>query len=134
MQMLPMEIIHFHIIPYTYTYQPIHLLSDIKNYIETREIISTIYYNKYKDLLQYEKNADKNWLISDILLFIKLIKLKLKQNPSTIARIHIYCNKKGNVNSRLNYIWSILTVEERNIFIQVRTPKKPKLKPSQLLL
>ena len=41
------------------------LLSDIQNFVETREI-STIYYNKYQDLLQYEENADKNWLVSDI--------------------------------------------------------------------
>ena len=127
MRMLPMEIIHFHIIPYTYTYQPIQLLSDIRNYIETREIISTIYYNKYKDLLQYEENADKNWLISDILLFIKLIKLTLKQKPSVIASTYKNCNKKSNKNAQFNYIWSILQVDQRNLFIQARTPK-PKIK------
>ena len=127
--MLPMEIIHFHIIPYTYTFQPIQLLSDIKNYIETREIISTIYYNKYKDLLQHEHNADKYWLISDILLFIKLKQFKLKQKSS--VDIYRYCNNKKDIHSQLNYIWSILTVEQRNTFIQIRTPKP---KHSQLLL
>jgi hypothetical protein len=72
-QMLPQDIIQY-IIPFTYMPQPVTLLLDIKNFVETRETISEIYYNRNKDLLQYEKNADKNWLVNDILLFVKLNK------------------------------------------------------------
>jgi hypothetical protein len=71
MNTLPYEIIHSNIIPYTYSPQSTELLSDIRNYVETRDFISTIYFEKYYELLPYEKDADKNWLLSDIVLFTK---------------------------------------------------------------
>lgn len=101
MRMLPIEII-LYIIPYTYLPQPNILLSDIHNYVKTREIITKIYYNKYEDLLQYEKNADKNWLVSDILLFIK------QNNTTDVYRsiiLNIYNEfifTKKNINSQFN--------------------------------
>ena len=123
---LPFEIVYFHIIPYTYTPQCTNLLSDIENFVETREIISTIYYNKYQDLLQYEENADKNWLVNDILLFIKQNK-----NRDIYRSIHyIYENyifTKKNIHSQFNIFWKSLSINHRNLFIQIRTPKPKRL-------
>jgi hypothetical protein len=101
------------------------LLSDIKNYIETREIISTIYYNKYKDLLQYEKNADKNWLVSDILMFMKINKNRdIYRSFEYLSQDFIFTKK--HINSQFNLFWKKLSINHRNLFIQVRTPKPKK--------
>ena len=126
MRMLPIEII-LYIIPYTYLPQPNILLSDIHNYVKTREIITKIYYNKYEDLLQYEKNADKNWLVSDILLFIK------QNNTTDVYRsiiLNIYNEfifTKKNINSQFNIFWSMLSIENRNKFIELMKPKPKRM-------
>lgn len=117
-RMLPQDIILFHIIPFTYMPQPVTLLSDIKNFVETREIISEIYYNKYKDLLQYEKNAHKNWLVSDLLIFVKLNKNK------NIYRSFIFTQK--DIHTQFNLFWRSLSIEHRQLFIQIRKPKPKK--------
>ena len=67
------------------------LLIDIMNYFKTKEIISSLYYNKYKNLLQYEKHADKYWLISDIILFTK------KNNLSSYKKKSKMYNKLDNL-------------------------------------
>jgi len=105
----------------TYTPQCATLLSDIQNFVETKEIISTIYYNKYQDLLQYEENADKNWLVSDIVLFIKLNKNRDYRPINNMYEKYI-CTKK-NINSQFNIFWKSLSINHRNLFIQIRTPK-----------
>jgi hypothetical protein len=103
------------------------LLSDIQNFVETREIISTIYYNKYQDLLQYEENADKNWLVSDIVLFIKLNKNKnTYRSINNIYEKYIFTKK--DINSQFNIFWKSLSINHRNLFIQIRTPKPKTLK------
>ena len=117
-RMLPQDIIQFHIIPFTYMPQPVTLLSDIKNFVETREIISEIYYNKYKDLLQYEKNAHKNWLVSDLLIFVKLNKNK------NIYRSFKFTQK--DIHTQFNLFWRVLSIEHRQLFIQIRKPKPKK--------
>ena len=122
MRMLPFEIVYLHIIPYTYTPQGEALLSDIKNFVETRETISEIYYNTYQVLLPYEKNADKNWLVNDILLFIKV-----NNNRDIYRSIHyIYENYvfvKKDIHSQFNIFWKSLSIPHRNLFIQIRKPK-----------
>jgi len=125
MRMLPKDIIQFHIIPYTYMPQPDTLLSDIENFVETREIISTIYYNKYQDLLQYEKDADKNWLVSDILMFMKINKNKdIYRSFEYLSQDFIFTKK--HINSQFNLFWKKLSINHRNLFIQIRTPKPKK--------
>jgi hypothetical protein len=122
-QMLPQDIIQY-IIPFTYMPQPVTLLLDIKNFVETRETISEIYYNRNKDLLQYEKNADKNWLVNDILLFVKLNK-----NERYRSFLYMYqefiCTKK-DIYTQFNLFWSSLSIEYRQLFIQIRKPKPKK--------
>jgi hypothetical protein len=113
---IPYHIVHSNIIPYTYRIQDSALLFDIRNFSESKHVISVFYYNKYRDLLHHEKNADKYWLLSDILLFIK-------RNKPEIFKV---VNKKYIRFLRISkcdfdHFWSILTPSERNDFIKIRT-------------
>ena len=116
MQILPTDIIYSKIIPYTYNVQPSFLLIDIKSFFETKQIISNIYYIKNSHLLEFEENADKYWLISDILLFIK------RHKQSSFPKINKSYNKficsNKSVHNQFNIYWSILTSFERDNFIK----------------
>jgi hypothetical protein len=115
MQNLPTDIIYSKIIPYTYNVQPSFILTDIKNFFETKQIISNIYYIRNSHLLEFEENADKYWLISDILLFIK------RHKQSSFTKINKSYNKficsNKSVHNQFNIYWSTLTPAERDNFI-----------------
>lgn len=97
------------------------LLIDIINYFKTKEIISSLYYNKYKNLLQYEKHADKYWLISDIILFTKKNNLSsYKKKSKMYNKLIQYTN---TIYNQFPLFWGFLTPNERNNFIQIRTKK-----------
>jgi hypothetical protein len=116
------------------------LLEDIKSYKISKNIISEIYYDKNKDLLQFEKNADKYWLYSDLNLFAKLninsnfdlnfnvgfYKLAIRYymlNSGNTKKIKNYKNildNKININSSINLLLGLLTSNERNYFIKIR--------------
>jgi len=119
-QLLPYDILHFHIIPYTYSTQSSKLLGDITNFIETREKISYIYYYRNRVLL-YERDADKEWLVSDILLFTKRNNIDLYRLFTRIYNKFIVTKK--NICSQFNIFWSFLSSKERNHFIQIRKLK-----------
>lgn len=120
-QLLPYEILHSHIIPYTYSPQSSNLLGDITNFIETKEKISYIYYYRNRELLLYEKNADKEWLVSDILLFTKRNNIDLYRVFTRIYKKFIITKK--NICTQFNLFWSFLSPKERNHFIQIRKLK-----------
>lgn len=121
----------------TYKPQSKILLNDIKNYYYTKEKISTIYYNKYKGDFANEKNADKNWLSNDIILFLNNYNalmdhinpkfytlfnrfIKLKNNSiDDISKIliKILLFNKINVINEINIFWGIMTPLERNEFV-----------------
>jgi hypothetical protein len=106
---LPSEIIRY-IIPYTYNLQSSLLLSDIRNFTETKQKISDIYYKSNEHLIPYEKDADKYWLVSDICLFIRPNKYK---KPT----------KQKSIHTQFNMYWAFLSEKERNHFIQIRSKK-----------
>ncbi len=66
MNKLPIEIIREHIAPYTYRPQSKELCQDIKSFINVRDYLHKLYYERWKFSLEYEENADKNWLDNDI--------------------------------------------------------------------
>ena len=66
MDTLPIEIIREHIAPYTYCPQSKELCQDIKSFINVRDYLHKLYYERWKFSLEYEENADKNWLDNDI--------------------------------------------------------------------
>ena len=98
------------------------LLIDITNFSETKEIISSLYYNKFSDLLEYEKYADKYWLVSDIILFTKKNKLSSYDKINKIY--NKYISYTNTIYNQLPLFWGFLTPYERNYFIQLRTNKK----------
>ena len=99
----------------------VNLLLDIIDFNKTKELISSNYYNKYKNLLEYENYADKYWLISDILLYIKKFK------SGSYKKINAFYNKnivsKEHIHNQLILFWGFLTPEERLHFINLRIQK-----------
>jgi hypothetical protein len=97
------------------------LLLDIQSYRPTKEIISNIYYIRNKHLLEYEENADLNWLVSDLILFMKKFNLSKYKYCLSIEK-KSYKNNMS-VEKKLNKYWSSLTPNQRDIFIQIRKIK-----------
>lgn len=123
---LPEDILSY-ILPFTYKPQSSVMLTDLVSFVETKTVISNIYEKKYNDLLEYEKKADKNWLISDILLFMKL---KINNHNcykqfQYLYNDYIITNKDSC--SQFNIFWALLNPNERDIFVKIRTPKKVRL-------
>lgn len=117
---LPKDIIEY-ILSFTYNIQAEKLLIDIRSVIETKKTISLIYLKRYNDLLEYEKNADKNWLVSDIILYVKKNKHNSYNHISYLYSEFIFT--KTNIHTQFNIFWSSLSPEERSHFIKIRTPK-----------
>jgi hypothetical protein len=117
---LPKDIIEY-ILPFTYHFQCKKLLRDIRSFIETKKTISLIYLKRYNDLLEYEKNADKNWLVSDIILYVKKYKYNSYYHISYLCSDFIFT--KTNIHTQFNIFWSSLSPEERSHFIKIRTLK-----------
>jgi hypothetical protein len=66
---LPADLINI-IISYTYSPQPIEIRKDIRSYFETKKTIRNMFYERYEHLLHKKRDADINWLVSDLLLFM----------------------------------------------------------------
>jgi hypothetical protein len=99
-----------------------NLMLDIINFYQSKEKISLIYYSKYYNLLEYEHFADKYWLISDILLYIKNNKYDKFEKVNNFYNINI--KSKICIHNQLTYFWGIITPEERLHFIDKRLSKK----------
>lgn len=115
---LPKDILKSNIIPLTYNIQSSDLLLDIQNFNKTKIIISNIYYIKNEHLLKYEKDADKYWLVSDILLFIKRHKSAIYKDLS--KKYNKYMSSNKCIHYMFNLFWSILNPFERDYFITIR--------------
>jgi hypothetical protein len=102
-----------------YQIQDSALLFDIRNFSESKHVIFTHYYEKNFHLLQYEKDADKYWLLSDIILFIKINRPEIYKNINKKFIRNLQISKCD-----INIFWSILTPLERNTFVEIRTRNK----------
>jgi hypothetical protein len=95
---LPFEVVFNHIIPYTYSPQPKILLEDIRNYVYTFNLISSIYYNRWIVFWGEEENEDKFWLCNDIYRFVDDLKFKAREKSYSIFDQKYYTNvSKGIV-------------------------------------
>lgn len=119
-QKLPQDIISY-ILPFTYKPQLDILLQDITTFVEYKIMIYCLYEKRYHDLLEFEKNADKNWLVSDILHYIKNNKWDYYKRCVYMYSEFMY-NKKDSC-SQFNIFWGLLSSEERKHFFQIRTIK-----------
>jgi hypothetical protein len=131
---LPLDIV-LQIIPYTYDLQNKDLLADIKNYIETKTLLSNYYYNYWIISLEVEEPQDKYWLINDIFAYtnnynptmngyVEQFYNIFKRNPflqtnQDIDRYILNLEKK-DVRSQINVFLGLLTVQERTEFIGIR--------------
>ena len=121
LKIIPKDIILYKIIPYTYSIQNDILLKDIQNFHESKKKISIIYFNKYNYLLEYEKYADKNWLVSDLVLYFK--KSKNPQYIKINRLYNSYFKTNKSIHSQFNIFWSFLNSTERDYFIKIREKK-----------
>jgi len=135
-QNLPIELISI-IISYSYSPQPIEITKDILSYFESKAIIRSIFYMRYKDLMPYERNVDMNWLVSDILCFMNrhraafyifqdqfyvICKRNYMLRDAENVRIRKLVNKAFNKNIffQFHVYWGLLTPNERNHFIEIQ--------------
>jgi len=145
---IPIEIIHI-ILVYTRNPQDPILLEDITNFLTTREIIIHKHYNKWITELGYKKGIDNMWLENNLLLYAneeiptrEEIMPKFKEIISrSVTKILSNKNNKNNKNNkqppnfnkyvysnkisaktRVNILWGLFTVAERNEFIKTFMP------------
>jgi hypothetical protein len=139
---IPIEIIHI-ILVYTRNPQDPILLEDITNFLTTREIIIHKHYNKWITELKYKSGIDIMWLENNLLLYAneeiptrEEIRPKFKEiisrfitktlsnnnkkkqnNQQPNFNKYVYSNKIS-VKTRVNILWGLFTVAERNEFIE----------------
>jgi hypothetical protein len=116
MDKLPLEIILFHIIPYTYNVQSKALLEDIKSYVQIKHILNMLYY-KYWILSGSElEPEDKNWLLNDINIYANndvAMMYGFVDKFYTIYKRNILLHTNNQVN---NYI---LSLEQKDVTTQI---------------
>jgi len=120
---LPLDILDY-VLSLTYKPQPSIMLTDLVSFVSTKSEISLIYEIKYRELLEFEHNADKNWLVSDILLFMKLKINKQNHYKKCLYLYNEFMSNRKDSCSQFNIFWALLEPKERNMFVQIRTPKK----------
>ena len=131
---LPHDIVHSHIIPYTYNTQNKKLLDDIKNYYDTKQAITVLYnklWKQQRDDPDYSDYDSNEWLINDIFSysnnyypgiygFVKsfynifrrcLFLKKIKDIDRYVSIL-----EKKHVDTQINIFWGLFTPEERMIF------------------
>ena len=125
---LPADLINI-IISYTYTPQPIEIRKDIRSYFETKKTIRNMFYERYEHLLHKKRDADINWLVSDLLLFMdrprsrfrilecKLIYEVFKKSHMIQQKIEKPHLRNRDLYAEFNVYWGSLTPEKRIQFI-----------------
>ena len=127
------NIVGFHIIPYTYEPQSEALMRDICNYRETLQLIRSIYRNFHIITHEKEEPEDQNWLINDLFgfgnngiptghayidhfrhIWFRLYAININNEFDYFIRLY----ERKSVNTQINMFWAILTLSERNLFIQ----------------
>jgi len=133
---LPIELVSI-ILSYTHSPQPIEITKDIRSYFESKAIIRSMFSIRYKDLMPYERDADMNWLISDILCFMnrnratyyryqdqfyEICKRNYMLRDAENFRIKKIANRSHykNVFFQFNVYWGLLTSDERNHFVEIQ--------------
>ena len=125
MNRLPTDIIN-HIIPYTYNLQNKDILSDIKNYVESKNEIFQSYQKNY-----YSTSEGLPWreYLFDIINDFLIIKSDTNEEKfcyfNFVLRRHLLLSNKSNyfiddfsckisVTTYNNMYWGLLTIDERN--------------------
>jgi len=132
-QRLPKEVIE-RIISYTYEFQDKQMLEDIRNFIETRKTILTLYRTFWIDTWDDIEPEDKNWLINDLYAYANNYKASmygyvdnfynifkrnflLKQKTDTDIDKSIRIIERSPVNRQINIFLGLFFPKERNDII-----------------
>jgi hypothetical protein len=131
---LPIEIIYI-ILLYLRQPQDAKLLKDISHFSKTMTMITNIYYDRWIIKNNSVKDEDINWLENDLILYaneyaptgIGMLP-KFKEILSRFCNIkkiktrHIFYkyaySNKLSAKTRLNILWGLFTIEERDEFIK----------------
>jgi hypothetical protein len=130
---LPADLINI-IISYTYTPQPIEIRKDIRSYFETKKTIRNIFYERYEYMLVFERDADLNWLVCDLLCFMNRSRNRFYKQETSLfyeiykknAPIKKISNPTYNreLHTEFGVYWALLTPEERIRFINLQIKHK----------
>lgn len=136
---IPIEIIHI-ILIYLRNPQEPKLLEDILNFSTTIKIITDLHYDKWITNFKYNPGIDTMWLENNILLYANnnyptrfeiqpkfkeiIERFVIKQNnnntynqySNNYYQKYSYSNKI-TLKTRINILWGLFTIEERNDFI-----------------
>ena len=133
---LPIELISI-IISYSYSPQPIEITKDILSYFEAKAIIRSMFSVRYQDLMPYERDADMNWLVSDVLCYMNRNRATFykyqdefyaicKRNymlsgfeNNAIQKL-VNNSRNKNIFFQFNVYWGLLNPQERNHFIEIQ--------------
>ena len=131
-----MEVIFFHIIPYTYNIQSKYLLEDIKSYTHAKTLLTEMYYNFWILFAEDTEPEDKNWLLNDIYTYANEDNATMNgyvENFYNIYRRNIMLDskekidqyisnlrEKNDVKKQINIFMALLSAKERNEFIENR--------------
>lgn len=130
---LPADLINI-IMSYSYSPQPIEIRKDIHSYFETKPVIRNIFYEKYEYQLVFERDADLNWLVCDLLCFMNRARNRFyKQEISLFYEIYkkpVPIKKISNptynreLHTEFGVYWALLTPKDRIRFINLYTKSK----------
>jgi hypothetical protein len=126
---LPEELRQY-ILTFTYEFQPFFLLNDIRHYVTTRPNIQDWYINRFA--WEYP-DAEHDWLHNDLIgfcneqyatmygyrdrfvgIFSRMFWLKNKSREELLCNIRKLFKNSVKAN---NITWGLLTIEERDKFI-----------------
>ena len=130
---LPIEIIHM-ILKYLRQPQSAILLKDISHFCKTMTIITDNHYKKWIVVRESMRGEDINWLENDLILYANQyaptcigIQSKFKEIIGRFCNVkkasqftlekYIKTNKLSP-KTRLNILWGLFTIEERDEFIK----------------
>jgi hypothetical protein len=131
MSKLPLDIVQ-NIIPYTYNLQNKMLLDDIKNYKDTKDQVSKLYYKFWIDYIEHPVPEDRNWLINDIFSyandykptmygyvekFYNILNRNIQLDNITKMDKYVELLEKKQVNTQINILWGLLLPNERRDII-----------------
>ena len=130
---LPIEIIYI-ILIYLREPQDAKLLADISHFYKTMTIITNNYYKQWIVIRESIREEDINWLENDIILYANQyaptgigLQPKFKEILGRFCKVkkasqfnfHEYVNSnKLSPKTRLNILWGLFTIEERDEFIK----------------
>lgn len=98
------------------------MLTEIQHLYLTKEQILSLYYNRNKHLLEYEAHADKYWLVSDILLYMKKTGHPERMKTSKFYNKNII--HTNTIYNQINYFWGKLNDYQRSDFVSIRSNSK----------